>query len=56
MWVYRINGDTEVYEVGYYAPYNDGAYEYVVYEFVLVKDYASEVDAAQRVHFLNGGN
>ena len=47
MWVFRINGDTEVYEVGYYDP--EGNY-YMGFE------YASRVDAAQNVHFLNGGS
>ena len=53
MWVFKKNGDLETYEVGYYEPLaSDGTGG----DFIILYDYAEQVDAAQKTHFLNGGN
>lgn len=55
MWVYRkdekmIGKDVVVeYDVGYYIPESGGS-------FHTVATFSSEKDAADRVHYLNGGN
>lgn len=46
MWVYRVNDDN-LHEVGYWTPDK---------EWVADSQWRSKEDAAQRVHWLNGGN
>ena len=55
MYVYKRTSN-KLYTVGYYEPstLTDNGYTY--YEFISESDYTGREDAAQRVHFLNGGN
>ena len=45
MWVFRKYG--EYFAVGFYDPNGD---------FLTIYKFEEKVDAAQKVHFLNGGN
>ncbi len=46
MWIYRMINTDPAFEIGYFNP--AGA-------FVVVDEYTEEDEAAQRVHYLNGG-
>ena len=46
MWVY-VRSESSLYTVGFYDPKGYSHSE---------GDYASEKEASQRVHYLNGGN